>query len=55
MAERGGFEPPVPQYGTAVFETAPIVHSGTSPPYANNIYGKTLRHIGEIPRIHVLL
>jgi hypothetical protein len=30
MAEREGFEPPVP-FGTTVFETAPLSHSGTSP------------------------
>ena len=30
LAERVGFEPTVPE-GTAVFETAPFVHSGTSP------------------------
>lgn len=30
-AEAGGFEPPVPQSGTAVFETAPFNHSGTLP------------------------
>ncbi len=31
VAEREGFEPPVPQCGTAVFETAPFGRSGTSP------------------------
>ena len=31
LAERGGFEPPVPMTGTAVFETAPFGRSGTSP------------------------
>ena len=31
LAEREGFEPPVPTRGTAVFETAPFNHSGTSP------------------------
>ncbi len=30
-AEREGFEPPVTTRATAVFETAPIVHSGISP------------------------
>ena len=30
LAEREGFEPPVPE-GTTVFETAPFDRSGTSP------------------------
>jgi hypothetical protein len=32
VAERVGFEPTVPARGTTAFETAPIDHSGTSPP-----------------------
>ncbi len=31
LAERVGFEPTVATKATAVFETAPFVHSGTSP------------------------
>ena len=31
LAERVGFEPTVTARATTVFETAPIVHSGTSP------------------------
>ena len=31
LAERGGFEPPVPKKGTPVFETGPFDRSGTSP------------------------
>ena len=31
LAERVGFEPTVAQRTTTVFETAPFVHSGTSP------------------------
>ena len=31
LAEREGFEPSVAAKATTVFETAPIVHSGTSP------------------------
>ena len=50
LAERGGFEPPVPQCGTAVFETAPIVHSGTSPPHTSNVYGNMLRHVDGDPQ-----
>jgi hypothetical protein len=33
QAERVGFEPTVATRTTAVFETAPFVHSGTSPRY----------------------
>lgn len=31
MAEKEGFEPPVPSRGTTVFETGPFDHSGISP------------------------
>jgi hypothetical protein len=31
LAEREGFEPPVPFWGTAVFETAAFDHSAISP------------------------
>ena len=31
MAERGGFEPPIPAKGITVFETAAFDHSATSP------------------------
>ena len=37
-AERQGFEPWVPQSRTAVFETAPFDHSGTSPKNWAKIY-----------------
>ena len=33
MAEAGGFEPPIPFWSIAVFETAPFDHSGTPPLY----------------------
>ncbi len=40
-AERVGFEPTVAARATTVFETAPFVHSGTSPIYpANAIIAK---------------
>ncbi len=32
MAEEEGFEPPVPQSGTAIFKTARFNHSRTPPP-----------------------
>ena len=31
MAERGGFEPPIPETGIPVFETGAFNHSATSP------------------------
>jgi hypothetical protein len=37
MAERQGFEPWVTQRATAVFETAPFNHSGTSPCERHNV------------------
>jgi hypothetical protein len=39
-AEREGFEPSVAPKATTVFETAPIVHSGTSPTGRHPLYSK---------------
>ena len=47
MAERGGFEPPVPQRGTAVFETAPIGRSGTSPPSDIPTFAPDVQSLGN--------
>ena len=46
MAEKGGFEPPVRETRTTVFETAAINRSATSPdrPLSyNRIYGFTIK------------
>ena len=39
-AEREGFEPSVATRATTVFETVPIVHSGTSPACRHPLYSK---------------
>ena len=39
LAERGGFEPPVPTSSTTDFESAAFDHSATSPTYSVSLKG----------------
>ncbi len=43
-AERVGFEPTVATRATTVFETVPIVHSGTSPACRHPLYSNLKTH-----------